>query len=363
VLAAKDGKVFYNKSFGHYTYEKKQEVTNESLYDLASMTKILSTVSALMKLDAKGKIDIESTISKYYPDLDSTNKANLIIEDILTHQARLKPWIPFYLETIKEDSIKNILYRMVPEDQWTVPVANNLYIDSTYKDTILKRIFESELRNKEAYKYSDLGYYLLQQMVEKETHIGLCELNQKNYYRPLGANHMVYNPLNSFPLEEIVPTELDDYYRNQLIQGYVHDMGAAMLGGVAGHAGLFSNANDVAKMMQMFLNKGYYGGRRYLSEDIINKYTSCPNCPENRRGIGFDKAEMNSSKLGPTCEAASASSFGHTGFTGTITWADPENGLLYVFLSNRINPKADNNKLVKLHTRTKIQEVLYNSLL
>jgi beta-glucosidase-like glycosyl hydrolase/CubicO group peptidase (beta-lactamase class C family) len=363
VLAAKDGKVFYNKSFGHFTYDKKQKVTNDNLYDLASITKVLSTVSALMKLDSKDQIDVSESLSTYYKGIDTTNKANLKLEDILTHQAKLKPWIPFYLSTIKEDSIKERVYRSEKQGKFSVEVAEGLFIDSSYRDTILKQVFLSDLRKKNGYRYSDLGYYMLQNIIEDKTGKGLAELNSKDFYKPIGANHLVYNPLNYYPKDQIVPTELDDYYRNQLVQGYVHDMGSAMLGGVGGHAGLFANANDVAKMMQMFLNEGYYGGRQFIPKEIVKTYTSCPNCPDNRRGIGFDKAEKNPNKLGPTCDQASASSFGHTGFTGTITWVDPENGLLYVFLSNRIYPKADNNKLIKLHTRTKIQEVLYNSIL
>ena len=363
VFASRNGKVFYNKSFGHFTYEKKQKVSNSNLYDLASMTKILATTSSLMKLQDDNKFSIDSTLGFYLPVLDGSNKSNLLIKDVLTHQARLTPWIPFYLYTIKIDSIKQKLYRTAPQGKWTTPVADNLFIDSTYRDSIIKKIAESKLRKKEGYRYSDLGYYLLQLIVEKQTGTALDQFVDQTFYTALGANHMCYKPLQKFPRKQIVPTEEDDYYRHQLIQGYVHDMGSAMLGGVGGHAGLFSNANDVAKMMQMFLNGGTYGGKRFLSDSVLQLYTSCVHCPSNRRGVGFDKAEMNPNKLGPTCSSASAKSFGHTGFTGTMTWADPDTGIVYVFLSNRINPKANNKKLVQLHTRTHIQEVLNNAIL
>ncbi len=363
IFAARNGKVFYNKSFGHFTYNKKQVVKNDDLYDLASMTKILATTASLMKLQDKGLFNVNDSLVVYLPELDSTNKSGLLIKDVLSHQARLKPWIPFYLHTTKVDSIRERTYKTTAQGKWTVQVANNLFIDSTYKDTIFKEILDSKLRAKKTYKYSDLGYYILQRIVEKQSHQSLDYFAEKTFYKEIGANHMCYKPLKKFDKKKIVPTEEDDYFRNQLIQGYVHDMGSAMLGGVGGHAGLFSNANDVAKMMQMFMNGGTYGGRQFLTKEVLRLYQTCVNCPNNRRGLGFDKAEMNPNKLGPTCGGLSPKSFGHTGFTGTMTWADPETGILYVFLSNRINPKADNKLIIKLHTRTHIQKVLNNAVL
>lgn len=363
ILAARNGKVFYNKSFGHYTYEKKQMVENDDLYDLASMTKILATTTALMRLKDRGLFDENNTLGYYLTDLDSTNKNDLLLKDILTHQARLKPWIPFYINTIKIDSIKAATYRSEKQGKWTVKVAENLYIDSTYKDTILKQIIESKLLKSKAYKYSDLGFYLLKEVVEKQSGETINRFMDLFFYRGLGANHLTYHPSNQFPLEQIVPTEEDDYFRNQKVQAYVHDMGAAMLGGVSGHAGLFSNANDVAKQMQMLLNGGQYGGTQYLSKEVIDLFTSCQFCPDNRRALGFDKPEMLSGRLGPTCNLVSAESFGHTGFTGTMTWADPKTGIVYVFLSNRIYPKSDNNLITKINTRTKIQEIFYKAIL
>lgn len=363
ILAAKDGKVFYNKSFGHFTYAKKHSVGNEDLYDLASITKVLATTASLMKLQDKSSFNVDSNLGYYLPFLQATNKSDLRIKDVLSHQARLKPWIPFYLHTIEQDSIRDKVYKQKSEGKWSIQVAENLYIDSTYKDTILKEIIDSELRKKSGYKYSDLGYYLLKLIVEKQTNSSLDNYSQSSFYSKMGANHLMFNPLHEFRKQQIVPTEDDGYFRHQLVQAHVHDMGSAMLGGVGGHAGLFSNANDVAKMMQMFLNKGTYGGEEYLSKEVVELYTSCVNCPDNRKGIGFDKPEMNSDKYGPTSPEATASSYGHTGFTGTMTWVDPETGILYVFLSNRIYPTSENQKLLKLNTRTEIQSVLYNSII
>lgn len=363
VLAARNGKVFYNKSFGYCTYDKKQGVTNGHLYDLASMTKILATTASLMKMQDENIFDVNQTLGYYLPEIDTTNKADLVIKNVLLHQARLKPWIPFYLKTIDSDSIKSAVYHATPSGAWTVPVADSMFISKTYKDTIFKEILNSDLRKKNEYKYSDLGYYLIQRIIEKETQTPLDKYAEQSFYKSLGANHLSYTPLNKFSENDIVPTEDDHYFRNQLVRGYVHDMGSAMMGGVGGHAGLFSNANDVAKMMQMFLNKGKYAGRQYLSEDVVEQYTSCQNCPTNRRGLGFDKRQMDTNKIGPTCDLVSAKSFGHTGFTGTMAWGDPETGILYVFLSNRINPSSENIKLIKLHTRTHIQEVLNEAIL
>ena len=363
ILAARNGKVFYHKSFGYFTYNRKQKVNNNNIYDLASITKVLATTLSLMKLDDENLFDYEKKLSEYLPYLKGSNKENLKIKDILTHQAQLRPWIPFYLHTIKPDSLKAKIYKSTAQGKWNVKIAKNFYMDSSYKDTIIQEIIRSPLRKKKGYKYSDLGYYLLQDFIQKTKQQSLDKIVQNDYYQNLGANYTGYLPLNHFKLNEIIPTENDNYYRNQLIQGYVHDMGAAMLGGVGGHAGLFSNSNDMAKILQMLLNNGNYGAKHYIDSATIARYTKCVYCPDNRRGIGFDKAEMNTNKLGPTCKSASANSFGHTGFTGTMFWVDPDSKLIYIFLSNRINPTATNKKLIKLSVRTKIQEILYQSLL
>ena len=361
ILAARNGKVFYNKSFGSFTYNNKHKIDNFNIYDIASVSKVVATTASLMKLYDEKRFDFNKKLSDYLPFLDSTNKADLLIKDILTHQAQLKPWIPFYLSTIKTDSLRNLYYSASAEKRKNVQVADNMYILNSYRDSIIKRIIESPLRKKKEYKYSDLGFYLMQMIVEIQSGKKLDEFVSENFYKPMGAYTLGYNPLKRFPKNMIVPTEDDKTFRHQLIQGYVHDMGAAMLGGVAGHAGVFSNANDLAKMMQMFLNKGEYGGVRYLKASTIDTFTTCAFCPDNRRALGFDKPEMNPHKIGPTCKLASANSFGHTGFTGTMVWADPDNGLIFIFLSNRIHPDMNNKKLIRMNVRTKIQEILYKS--
>jgi CubicO group peptidase (beta-lactamase class C family) len=239
-------------------------------------------------------------------------------------------------------------------------VAENMYMRKDYPDSMMLVIAGSTLNPKREYKYSDLGYYFFKYIIEHYTQIGFDQYLHNNFYAPLGLHRMTFNPRDKFELNEIIPTEKDDTFRKQLIHGYVHDQGAAMLGGVAGHAGLFSNASDLAVIMQMLLNKGNYGGKAYINKATIEEFTRCQFCEfKNRRGLGFDKPEMDYKKIGPTCQCVSALSFGHTGFTGTMTWADPEKNLIYIFLSNRVNPDAENKKLNSLNVRPRIQEAIY----
>ena len=241
-------------------------------------------------------------------------------------------------------------------------MAENLYIRDDYHDTVMKTIAQSKLLSKKEYKYSDLAFYILQAFLEHSTGEGLDQLSENHFYKSMGATSMGYNPLRKFDSSIIAPSEEDDYFRHQKIHGYVHDMGAAMQGGVGGHAGVFSNALDVAKMMQMYLQKGFYGGQRFFSEKTFDAFNTCYYCPKGvRRGIGFDKPQLGTS--GPTCGCASMTSFGHTGFTGTMAWADPEKELVYVFLSNRTYPKAGDNQLSKQNVRENIQQIIYDAII
>ncbi|MCF8365004.1 MAG: serine hydrolase [Bacteroidales bacterium] len=361
VLLAKNGIVFFNQSFGYHTYDKKRAVENTDLYDLASLTKISATTLALMDLHESGLFDIDMPLSYYLPYLKNSNKRSKITRDILTHQAQFQAWIPFYLKTITHHKPKPEIYATRPSKSFTTPVAKNLYIINSYRDSIFDTIVSSKLRIKKDYKYSDLGYYLVCDAIERITEKPFDTFVKEKYYRPMGMNFMVYKPLQIFDSDRIVPTENDTVFRKQLIHGYVHDPGAAMLGGVSGHAGLFSNANDVAKLMQMYLQGGFYGGRQYVKPEILSEFTrqQYP-LDENRRAIGFDKPYPEYDALGPCCESASMNSFGHSGFTGTYTWADPENGLVYVFLSNRVYPDAANYKLLKMNLRTDLHQLVYD---
>ena len=365
VLVARKGVVIYEKSFGFHTDKKKSEVNNNDVYDVASLTKILASLPMMIKAEEDKKIKLTSTIKSILPTFKNSNKDTLTVLEILSHYGRLKAWIPFYRLT--QDSItKNNLkefYSKSKSKKFSIKVAENLYLNNSYKDSIYKFIRDSEQRLEAGYKYSDLGYYLFKEALEKKYKSSLDDLVQEQFYKPLGANRMTYLPLNKLDKSSIVPSEKDTYYRNQLLHGYVHDMGAAMLGGVGGHAGLFANANDVAKMMQLYLQKGYYGGKRYFKEETFDKFNMRYYSDKKvRRGLGFDKPQLDP-EIKATCGCVSDESFGHSGFTGAYTWADPESEILYVFLSNRVFPTMENTGLVDEDIRTKIQQIIQDAIL
>lgn len=363
LLVARKGKVIYNKNFGKHTYEGNEVVKSSDIYDVASLTKILATLPLLMELEEKGIVDLDTKLSKMLPEYGNSNKKNITIKQMLSHYARLKPWIPFYVETL--DSLKKPdpkYYRRKESPMFNIKVTEDIFLRHDYPDTIQKIIKESDLMRRLRYRYSDLPYYILKNYIETYYKKTLNELVQDRFYQSLGANYTTYNPSNLFSDSQIIPTEIDDYFRYQEIHGYVHDMGAAIQGGVGGHAGIFSNANDVAKIMQMYLQKGFYGGKRYLKPETIDKFNTCYYCErDNRRGIGFDKPQLGDE--GPTCGCVSLTSFGHSGFTGTYAWADPEEEIVFVFLANRTYPKADSNLLLKENIRTKIQSLIYEAII
>lgn len=364
ILVARKGKVIYNKTFGHHTQNKINPVSQTDVYDIASLTKIMATLPLVMQLVDKGVITMETTLSELLPQYKQTDKANITLRRMLTHTARLQAWIPYYVNTM--DSLTN-----KPKTKWYKPsyskdfpykVASKMFIKREYKDSIYRFIRESELRENQEYMYSDLPYYLLMKYLERYYQVSLDTLVQQHFYESIGAYTMTYNPLDTFDINTIVPTEEDAYFRMQKIHGYVHDQGAAMLGGVSGHAGLFSTANDVAKMMQLYLNGGSYGGQQYVSSKVIDDFNTCYYCDQNvRRGVGFDKPQLEDS--GPTCGCVSMSSFGHSGFTGTFTWADPEKEIVYVFMSNRTYPSAENKKMVETNLRSNIQAAIYEAII
>ncbi len=364
ILVARKGKVIYQKNFGHHTQSKKNSVKDNDIYDVASLTKILATTPMIMELFDRDIIKMETKLSEMLPEYRSSNKKNITLRQMLSHYARLKAWIPFYAVTIdsvtKRPSSK--YYSKKSDGVFTIKVANNLYMRKDYRDSIFEQIKESELRKRLSYKYSDLPYYLLKKYLEEFYGTTLDKLVQRNLYESLGANNTTYLPLERFSKADIVPTEEDKYFRMQKVHGYVHDQGSAMLGGVSGHAGVFSNANDVAKIMQMYLWDGFYGGKRYFGPETMQAFNTCYYCDNNvRRGVGFDKPQLGES--GPTCGCVSMTSFGHSGFTGTFTWADPEEEIVYVFLSNRTYPNADNRKIIGSNLRSNIQEAIYEAII
>jgi len=363
LLIARKGKVIYNKSFGKHTYKGSEKVSFDDIYDVASLTKILATLPLLMEIEEKGLVSLNSTLSDILPEYEGSNKAGITIKQMLSHYARLRPWEPFYYHTL--DTVTNRpsgkYYRTKKTKGFEVEVAKNLYLRTDYQDSIPKIIKDSELLDRLRYRYSDFPYYILKKFIEQHYDKTLDELVQTHFYQSLGANYTMYNPYRKISNKHIVPTEVDTYYRYQKVHGYVHDMGAAMQNGVGGHAGVFSNANDVAKIMQMYLQKGFYGGKRYLSPETVNKFNTCYFCEnDNRRGVGFDKPQLGDE--GPTCGCISMTSFGHSGFTGTYTWADPEEEIVYVFLANRTYPNAGKNLLLRENIRTEIQRFIYEAI-
>lgn len=363
VYASQNGKVVYNKSFGYFDYQKQTPVTNNTIYDVASVTKVLATTLAVMKLYDDGKFDLNKRLKDYLPWVIGTDKESITMRGLLLHQAGLKSWIPFYKETLDSvtGNLRSDLYQSTPTPGWNTRVAKGIFIRNDFRDTIWKRILAQPLEIIGKYTYSDLDFYFLQKVVEQISGMPLDEYVTTYFYKPMGLNNISYNPLKKFQLVSIAPTENDLLFRHQQLQGFVHDQGAALLGGVAGHAGIFATAEDVAAIFQMLLKNGVYNGKRYLQDATVKKFTAY-NSTNSRRGLGFDKPDNKRNDAGPTGERCSGYTFGHQGFTGTCVWADPATGVVFVFLSNRVYPSADNNLINKMGVRTVAQDYISEAL-
>lgn len=365
VLVAKDGKIVYHKAYGTYTYDKTETVNTESVFDMASVTKVCATTISVMRLYDEGKLDLKKKLGDYLSWVKGSNKENLTIENILLHQAGLVAYIPFYKETIDSAGVpKSQFYRPEKSDSFSIRVAKNLYMRNDWRDTLYKRILESPLGRTGKYVYSDNDFIFLGKIVEAISGMPLNEYVYTTFYRPMGLTTAGFRPLEKFPLSRIIPTENEKQFRMQLLRGDVHDPGSAMFGEVAGHAGLFSNAYDLAMIMQMLLNGGTINGKRFLQEETVNLFTAY-HSSTSRRGYGFDKPEKDNRVRPDPYPSLSASpqTFGHTGYTGTCVWADPKYDMLFIFLSNRVNPYGgENTKLLKMNVRTNIQEAIYKAM-
>lgn len=361
LLIAKDGNVIYEKAYGFHTYDKILPTKTTDLFDIASITKVTATLPIIMKMQEQHKIDVNHTLGAYYNYPQDCNKKNIIIKEMLCHQAGLPAWIPFYKKSLDANGNPDSLWYSNKSDSiYSIKILDSLYLKSSFQDSVWKMIYDCPLSAKE-YKYSDLGYYLLKQIIEKTYKDSLQNIANKNFYAPLGMNNTMFNPKwNGIDTKNIMPTEIEKNFRKSLLLGTVHDQGAALLGGVAGHAGVFSNANDLAKYFQLLLNGGSYGGYKYLDKSTVQYFTA-KQYPNNRRAIGFDKPTPKGQD-GPTCDAASPESFGHTGFTGTIAWADPKQNLIFIFLCNRVYPSSEVNTLAKQNIRPKIQQIIYDAI-
>ncbi len=364
ILAAVNGKVIFYKSYGYHTYDSLHPVRMTDLYDLASITKIAASAPALMKLYDSGQIKLNNTLGQLCRCMRHSNKKDIKLIDALTHQAQLTPWIPFWKYTVdKQGNLKHRFYDRDSSKHYPFRVAQKIFDNYRTRRLIFRKIRKSPLLEQKKYRYSDLSFYLYPFIVQNITSQNFEPYLYENFYHKLGAYRMVFNPYKYFPLSQIVPTEYDSLFRKQLIHGTVHDEGAAMMGGISGHAGLFATAGDLAKLMQMYLNYGTYGGERYIADTTLRKWTSYQFASQgNRRGIAFDKPLLKNPQRGTPSAFASPLSFGHTGFTGTFTWADPQNGLLIVFLSNRVYPSRKNRNLIHYNIRTHIHDVFYQAI-
>ncbi|MCW3114955.1 MAG: beta-glucosidase-like glycosyl hydrolase [Segetibacter sp.] len=363
VLVAKDGKVAFQRSYGYTTYDSLEPVNNDMIYDLASVTKISATTVAVMKLYEEGRLDLDKTLGDYLPLVKGSNKENLVLRNILLHQAGLVSYIPFYKNTNdKNGHPLPQYYSRVKTDSFSIRVGDSLYLRNDYRDTMYSMILSSKLAAANEYIYSDNDFIFMGKVVEAISGKPLEEYVRETFYTPLQMTTTTFKPLEFFPVNTIAPTEYDKSWRQQLLRGDVHDPGAAMFGGVAGHAGLFSNAYDLAKLYQMLLNGGEVEGVRYLKKETIDKFTAYSS-NISRRGIGFDKPEKDNAtrKIPYPTKSASPATFGHTGFTGTCVWADPKSNLLYIFLSNRVTP-VESAKLLQMNVRGNIHEIIYKAL-
>jgi len=390
VLIAKDGVVVYNQSFGYFDYANTHPVQNTDVYDLASVTKTLAALPAIMKLTDITKIALPDNISRFVPELKNTNKQNITIKEALFHETGLPADLPFYELLIDKKSYKgslfssrwNFTYQTVydtgvyartdfkwdtamvsktPRPGVSLQVAENFYIKDDFKHDMLNEIAKAPLNKKKGYLYSDLNFVLLKEVVENSTAQSLDKYVDNNFYNRLGAYSTCFLPLRKIDRQSIAPTENDGFLRNQLIIGFPHDETGALLGGVSGNAGLFSNANDMAKLLQLFLNFGEYGGERYLSKETVQLFTQTTSSI-SRRGLGFDKPDISHPQNSPTAASAPASTYGHTGFTGTCFWVDPDNHLIYIFLSNRVYPSRTHKQLMEMNIRPQIQAIIYEAL-
>ncbi len=364
VLVAKNGKVVYNECFGFHTYDSLKPVLKQDIYDLASLTKIIAAAPIFMNLTENYKISLNSTLGDFYILPDTSKKKNITFLDIFTHQAQLYPWIPFYqLYMDNNKKLIDSLFSNKKSNFFSSKVANNLYFRTEYHDSIINVILKKDLLKRKEYKYSDLGFYLFHDILKKEFEIDIESYLEKEFYYPIEAFRIMYKPNNKYPKKNIIPTENDKNFRKQLLHGYVHDPGVALFGGVGLHAGLFSNSTDLVKILQLYLNQGTYNNQLIFKKNTLKVFTKAPfKEKQNRRGVFFDKPSLNLNKLN-VYTGSSSFSYGHTGFTGTMVWVDPKEQLIYIFLSNRVHPKSDNWKLTQENIRTKVQQVVYESLI
>lgn len=367
LLVAKQGKIIFHKAYGYHTYDSIQAVRLDDIYDIASVTKILGPLPALMKLYDEGKIDLDAPFSTYWPAWKHRkDKRNLTLREILAHQAGLKPYIVFLTDVLKNEKLKKRFVRNSYSRKFNRPINDSLFIHHRFEHKMFRQINRSKVSTSKKYLYSGLSFMIYPTLISELSGIPYAQYLQENFYQPLGATKMGFVPSTKTFNNAFVPTEHDTIYRKNIVKGWVHDENASLLGGISGNAGIFATANDLAIMMQLYLQYGVYDGKRYLKEATVREFTSVQYLDnENRRGLGFDKPLLGNSTLSlsesyPAPETG-ATSFGHSGFTGTFVWADPENELVFIFLSNRVYPTRDHRNLYSLNIRPALHQIFYKA--
>lgn len=354
VMVVKNGEVIFQNAYGHHTYEKERPTRVDDIFDMASITKIAATTLVAMRLSEQGVIHLDSTMGHYLLQAQATNKADVTLREVMLHEAGFIPYIPFYRDLAADD------LRRDSSATHSVKVADHAYIKTNYYENVMwPTMLESKRNAGGTYVYSDISMYVIKEVAEHQTGVPMQDYIQDEFYHSLGMKSAGYDPRARFGRDRIVPTEYDKDFRGVLLQGYVHDQGAAMAGGVAGHAGLFASANDLAIFGQLLLNRGSYGGRQYFKPETVDLFTSKQSLT-SRRGLGFDRKDPDPSKEYPSVLSSDAT-YGHTGYTGTCIWIDPEEQLVYIFLSNRVHPEVS-PMLGRLNIRGRIQDAVYEAL-
>jgi CubicO group peptidase (beta-lactamase class C family) len=365
VLIARKGKVVYQKNFGYHTYAKEKAVQDADIYDLASVSKVTTAVPALMRLKDEGKFSLEAKLGDYFPDFKGSNKANLDFRSILAHNARLQPYIVYWQKAQKKNGkYKARTFKKKQSKRFPIKITDQLYLHKKFKRKIMRYIKKSPLNAKAGYVYSGLSFLMYPDFVKATTGKALDRYLYDTFYKPIGANNLVFNPIETIEQHKIIPTENDDFFRMQLVHGRVHDEAAAMLAGVSSNAGLFGNATDLAKLLQLYLNEGEYGGERFIEASTLQEFTRCQFCEtDNRRGLGFDKPLIEyDEQKSYVAKSASPQSYGHSGFTGTFFWIDPKEELIVILLSNRVHPTRANRKLYTMGIRPRLQQAAYDAI-
>ncbi len=369
VLVALNDTIIFHEAFGYHTYDSIQHVALDDLYDLASVTKITGPLPAIMKLVGEGKLDLDVPFSTYWkPWKRRKDKKEITLREILAHQAGLQPYIVFLNKTLKKNGrFKNRFLRKSRSNRFEKQAFDNIYVKTRFNRKMYRMINRSKVSEDKTYRYSGLTFLLFPKIITDLTGVPYEQYITENFYEPIGAKTLGFLPSTKNYPNHIVPTEMDTIYRHTLTKGWVHDENASLLGGISGNAGLFGTAEDLAKIMQMYLQYGSYNGKQILPEQVVKEFTTVQ-YPENdnRRGLGFDKPLLGNDTLAlndayPAPEV-SPESFGHSGFTGTFVWADPENQLVYIFLSNRVYPNREHRQLYELNIRSAIQQVFYKAL-